>query len=266
MKYDLVFYPDEHEKNYIIIKGFAGDSTLKGIVDFCHEFQNYNDLVNDLFMNGQIPKVTQSGVFKIHSRVPKSNTSKVYAKKVTFKDERLFYDLDYLQDYFVANIEDPEFIFPIINTHFNYLLSKSEKAKEHLYYIRHILTTKAKFGDIFVDKSEANLESSIRNFVREFSFRKNSKNQWVINFPNLMLLARVAASYERKVTGYDPNTPTLEDNTYNLETKQIKNMINHYQTLLSESGLSLEEIQVYEQKITELETELQIMTEHSLGR
>lgn len=261
MQYDLVFYLDQNSNQYIVIKDFKDDSTLKGILDFCHSFDNYNDLMFFIYTMGYINEPNYNGVFKIHSRASKNSKPKVFAKGLTFAQEKHFFQLSYLEDYYVANMHSPEFIQPIIKTYFNYILGRArDEDKRYLCDIRDRLNTFYESGNIYIEPGQLDLPTTMRRFVRDFSQRNDGKGHLVTYYQNLIILARHAINFERMKNGYNPNIPCDEPiiQDYN---QAIQTEINHYKTLLSKLSPEAEEYLYYINKIEELECRLN-MTLH----
>ncbi|MBE6157001.1 MAG: hypothetical protein E7161_04600 [Firmicutes bacterium] len=258
MQYDLVFYFDENGHEYIPIKGFSNDSSLKGIIEFCSLFDNYNDLVSFLYSTGYISDLSQNGVFKIHSRVSAESKPKVFARGITYASEKHFFELSFLEDYYIRNMHNPDFMQPLLDTNFNFILGRLRTGQEHLYYIRHILGLGSQYS-FYTEHDSPNLDVSMRNFIRCFSARKNNHGQSVINYSNLMIIARLAINYERQKNGYNPNEPSIDFSAQiNKDNETIKNEIAHYKDLLREIDPTSEEYTYYLNKIKQLEAQLNL--------
>jgi len=257
MQYDLAFYPDEKEKEYVVIEEFVDHNTLQGILNFCHQFTNYDELVEFIYYMGAIEEPTQNGVFKIHSRTSKKSSPKVFAKGITYKDEARFYNPEYLEYYYVEQILKSDFTYELINKYFSFFLSRSNAAAEHLYSMRYHINNYVRFGGIIDSPDQPNIFESTRDFVRTFSHRVNSKNEYVVHYPNLTLLARYAANYRRKTKNFNPNNSQGDiNNKIDSTIENLKNQINHYNTLLLELDETDEAYKYYDSIIRDLQEKL----------
>lgn len=258
MQYDLVFYPDQNSKEYIQIKDFRNDNTLEGILSFCHQFENYDELVEFIYYMGLIDNPSQNGIFKIHSRISKNSVPKVFARGITYKKEAKFYNLDYLEDYYAEHAFDVVLMNPIIDNHFNFFLTRSTPAtREKFYSLRSHINNYKNFGGVIDSPDQPNIFESTRDFVRLFSQRLNGKKETVIHYPNLTLLARNAANYERIRKNYNPNNSIADINKkIELHIESLEQQINHYNNLLSELNETDEAYQYYVTMINKLQEEL----------
>jgi len=260
MQYDLVFYPDQNAKEYILIKGFGNDSKLQGIINFCCNFENYDEIVHFLYQTGYITEPIENGVFKIHSRTSKDSKPKIFAKGIFYSNEKKFFDISFLQNFYAENVKNKEFMLPIINTHFNYIINRSTNAREHLYYIRHTLISLENYAHFIDEQNNCDLESHTRNFVTKFSTRNNANGTRTTHYPNLMLLARIAINFSRKIKNQNPDVAS--DDFYHKSETDIqnrKNLISHYKQLLSQLNPDDEEYSYYLSLINELESDLPIV-------
>ena len=251
VQFDLVYYPDATKRDYISIIGFDNNYKLKDIVNFCSGYENYNDICMDLHNAGLIPVPTSTGVFKILERKGRNEEPKVYRREITYKRESIFYDLDYLSDYYMRNVKNPEFMNDLINKLYNYITGKcSLRTEARLNDIRFRLTENEINS---LENDQPSLEMVMQDFVYSYCTKDNSKKQRVINFANLIILARYAINYERKKLQINPNTPDMP--SFEDEYELIRQQIAHYKELI-QNGVSYEEQLIYQQMIDKLEDSL----------
>lgn len=262
MQYDLVFYPNKDERVFETIKGFDDDNKLKGIVEFCHKFENYNDLINDLYVGGLLANPTLNGVFKIHRRISQKSKPTVFARGITFKSESKYYNTSYLQNYFVNHLNDSVFIKIILDTYYQYLLSQSQPAQTYLYSMHFELITKKSVNMNWDEKSELDIENDTRSFVKAFCEKHKSGQEWVVNYTNLTILARMVIAYERQLLGIDPNEPINDTLNIEEEINTLKTLVSHYTTLVNNPDISQEESEAYEARIETAKSKIEELKNH----
>lgn len=247
MKYCLSI----HKKNLppCIITGFnkiAGfehlnPTTLPGIVEFTHSFENEIQLIYFLMENNLVSKDYFNGEFGIDYFKRKNDLrGRTLQYGISFQGDIPFYNTQFLQMYFAEHLKEADFAKAFIKKYYRQL-KDVPLFHEELEYIRIHYSKKNPYYE--------KVKNSAYTFVYYYTtIRKGDK--YIPNFTRIRDLAMFVINYERKFS-LDISLPEADLDTLN-------NMIDHYENFLRQDNLLEEERIAYEKQIDTLQEQVRL--------
>ncbi len=254
MRYSLVVSNDEGKSidisNYGNTLGYELDENkLQDICEFTSSFESEEALMEILIYSGLIDPAFVSGTFNIKFYKNKQNDAYILPYGVPYKEDRYFFDLENLKNYYYRNLKDSTFFNLFLNKFYNLL-----KDKEAFSYL--LNNIKESFKE-FPKKGYVPNETyeDLEMFLNKYAISKNKNGKYQINFRKLTDLAMFASQYEKKYKR-ETKRNVFQDKFYR---QNIINEIGHFDTLLKESGITKEEADAYINAIYKLEQELELL-------
>lgn len=232
---------------YSKVPGFdnLNENALTDIIRFTTSFKNHTELINFLKDTELLPEKYQNGYLNIALFKGKNEIS-FLPYGIPYECDKKFYSINYLKFHFAMAFRNINFMEHFISEFYDSL-------KDIPIYRENLRRIKDGFEIFKKEKVVMNdAISSMENFVRIYCTRKNSEGKYVINFLNMHKLVMFTSLYRGRPIEL-VNTPS------DLET--IKMQIQNYQDLIA-SG---EEEELYVDKINELESELEFLTNFYRG-
>lgn len=257
MKYSLVVYTKNKTytvKDYSKIPGFEhlNEDKLKDIVSFTNEFETEQDLIYYLIENNLLPNEFFEGTLGINYYKSKNAEAKTLQYGVSFKEDKKFFDIIFLQYYFKSNIKNKNFMKCFVEKYYTYL--KDVKIfKEELCYIKNYYNCLEKNMPL-----PSKAEENISTFITLYCRKKSKDGYYKADFARIRDLAMFAINYEKNYIR-KPEEKTI------ISVEDIKLEINHYKELLKQD-LNEEEITAYQKRLKELECELEFTKNVAMTR
>ena len=227
---------------YSKIPGFdnLNENALTDIIRFTTSFKDYNELLNFLKDTNLLPENFKNGYLNI--ALFKGKKDIVFLPYgIPYECDKKFYDINYLKFHFSTNFRNLDFMHHFISE-FYIPLKDVPIYREDLRSIRNGIETYKNEGIVATDAI-----SAMENFVRIYSTKKRADGKYVINFLNMHKLVMFTSLYRKR-----PNE--LVKSPSEMETIEME--IKHYQELLDNSDLTIEQTETYTDKINDLENEL----------
>lgn len=229
------------------IPGFTKTKSFQidDIMDITTSFNNEEEFKNFLLFYGLIKKEDLDSYIKIvkyKSQKDKVATDLKYSA-VVYKENEQFYNPKFLKTYFSNRVTNVRFMEKFIREYCKYLNdippyrdSLLSIESDYRYYLETgMLRNGAKY----------NMES----FVLRYISKKDKNKNYVQDPLSLHKLAAFALTYEQKLT---------PDDKYAIKKfRENEEMKKHYQELL-EDNATLEEIDAYNKKISELDEDIDL--------
>lgn len=257
MKYSLVIYLNNTAhviKGYSKVAGFEhlDETKLKDIVSFTNEFETEQELICYLIEEKIIRKEFFRGTLGIQYYKSKNDPGKTLQYGVSFKEDKRFFDTIFLQYYFKQNMENKDFMAAFIKKYYTYLKDVPVFSEE-LRYLNYCYNCLIK-SDYIPEKAE----ETMRTFITIYCRKKSKDGYYKADFTKIRDLAMFAINYEREFLREPIERPTRP-------VQDIELAINHY-TLLLESSVLEEEYEAYQNKLNNLEQELEFTEKATMIR
>ncbi len=248
MRYGLMMcMPGKSEEiaGYSKVAGFSdlNENALTDIIRFTTSFKNHNELLNFLKDTNLLPENLQKGYLNI-ALFKNQRDVVLLPYGIPYECDKKFYDINYLKFHFSTHFRNLNFMYHFISEFYN-SLKDVPIYREDLRCIRNGVE---EYKDDGIVNTEA--VSAIERFVKIYCTKKKADGKYVINFLNMHKLVMFTSLYRNRPSELI-NTPS------DLET--VKMEINHYQELLDNGDLTLEQREIYTDKINELESELEFL-------
>lgn len=232
---------------YSKIPGFdnLNENALTDIIRFTTSFKNHTEIINFLKDTEILPEQYQNGYLNIALFKGKNEIS-FLPYGIPFDGDKKFYNINYLKFHFAMAFRNLNFMEHFISEFYDPL-------KDVPIYREDLRRIREGF-EIFKKEKAIMTEaiSSMENFVKIYSTRKNNEGKYIINFLNMHKLVMFTSLYRNRPLEL-VNTPS--------DLNAIKMQIQHYQELI-ENG---ENEEIYVDKINELESELEFLTNFYRG-
>lgn len=261
MRYSLIVYKDNNTyeiKDYSKYIGFKEikENTLEGIINFTNIFTSKEDLTDFLIEFSLIPKEYINGTFHIGYRNKKSNTIKLLQYGISFNEDIKFFEPDFLINYFIQNITTLEFMELFFKKYYDYLKNVSAFAEE-LNFINYAYNIYLNENQIFLEYQKA-----MRKFVSKYLKTKDSKGNYKYSISKIRDLAMFTINYERTFVRSKNNE--LNDDNKTLE--YLKNQLSHYENLVNDEGITIEEYEAYIYEIEKLKAEITLLNNTNIAK
>lgn len=246
MRYSLVKY---NRQNVEDITGFAkicdipnlNEESLADIVKFTNTFKDESELWDFLTYSGLIgPQITRDNSLGIAYYAGKNSTPSILPYGLSFREDKKFFNVEFLKSYFTNRVRNVDFMDYFLSKYYDRL-----KNANLFSYTMQCLNNAFNHYILHHELPQSTIEKML-NFIEDYTYKKDKNGNKVINFTRVRELAMFAISYERLFIR--KREPIIKDNS-----KDINMEISHYETLLNEDNLSLEERTIYENKIKELQ-------------
>ena len=230
---------------YSKIPGFVDldENSLTDIIRFTTSFENNNELFNFLKDTDLIPEDLQKGYFNI-ALFKGKNDVVILPYGIPYACDKKFYDINYLKFHFATHFRNLDFMYHFISEFYN-PLKDVPIYREDLSCIRDGVETYKNEGIIATEAI-----STIESFVKIYCTKKKNDNNYVINFLNVHKLVMFTSLYRKR-----PNELVKLPSELELIEMEIK----HYQELINNGDLTIEQIETYTDKINDLENELNFL-------
>ena len=232
---------------YSKVPGFdnLNENALTDIIRFTTSFKNHTELINFLKDTELLPEKYQNGYLNIAIFKGKNEIS-FLPYGIPFECDKKFYSINYLKFHLTMAFRNINFMEHFISEFYD-SLKDVPIYREDLRRIRDGFEIFKKEKVVMNDAI-----TSIENFVRIYCTRKNKEGKYEINFLNMHKLVMFTSLYRSRPIEL-VNTPS--------ELETIKMQIQNYQDLVA-SG---DEEELYIDKINELESELEFLTNFYRG-
>ena len=246
MRYSLVKYNRQKVED---ITGFAkrcdipnlNENSLEDIVKFTNTFKDESELWDFLTYSGLIgPQLTQDNSLGIAYYAGKNSDPTILPYGLSFKEDKKFFNVEFLKSYFTNRVRNVDFMDYFLNKYYNRLKNVNLFAYR-LQYLNDAFSHYMHYHDLPRDTMD-----EMRGFIKDYTLRKDKTGNYTINFTRVRELAMFAINYERLYIR--KSKPIIKDDSKDLDME-----ISHYETLLMEDNLRLEERTIYENKIKELQ-------------
>ena len=236
---------------YSKVPGFDNldENALTDIIRFTTSFENNNELFNFLKDTNLIPEDLQKGYLNIALFKGKNNIV-FLPYGIPYACDKKFYDINYLKFHFSTHFRNLDFMHHFISEFYN-PLKDVPIYREDLSCIRDGIETYKNEGIIATEAI-----SAIENFVRIYCTKKKADGKYVINFLNMHKLVMFTSLYRNRPSELIKSPSELES---------INSEIKHYQELINNGDLTIEQIETYTDRINELENELDFLTNFYRG-
>ncbi len=235
---------------YSKVPGFndLDENALTDIIRFTTSFENNNELFNFLKDTNLIPENMQKGYFNI--ALFKGKNVSILPYGIPYACDKKFYDINYLKFHFATHFRNLDFMYHFISEFYN-PLKDVPIYREDLKCIRDSVETYKNEGIVVTEAV-----SAMENFIRMYSTKKRPDGKYVINFLNMHKLVMFTSLYRKRPSELIKSPSEME---------MIEMEIKHYQQLLDNSDLTIEQTEIYTDKINDLENELNFLTNFYRG-
>ena len=229
---------------YSKVPGFndLDENALTDIIRFTTSFENNNELFNFLKDTNLIPENMQKGYFNI--ALFKGKNVSILPYGIPYECDKKFYDINYLKFHFATHFRNLDFMYHFISEFYN-PLKDVPIYREDLKCIRDSVETYKNEGIVVTEAV-----SAMENFIRMYSTKKRPDGKYVINFLNMHKLVMFTSLYRKRPSELIKSPSEME---------MIEMEIKHYQQLLDNSDLTIEQTEIYTDKINDLENELNFL-------
>ena len=258
MKYSLIvkLENDCYEiSNYSKLPGFEylNETKLKDIVEFTNLFEDEYELINFLIETNLIPEKYLQGTLSINYRKGKDSLPKQLQYGISFCEDKKFFDTIFLKHFYREKLKNENFMSLFVEKYYSYLKDINPFSSD-LYYLRHCYEYYTMHQYL-----PRNAEDAMNNFIETYCRKKSKEGYYKADFTRIRDLAMFAIDYERNF-----ERPIIEKPKY--KENEIKLLINHYETLLRNESLTVEEEKIYTDALEKLELELEMINNNLLNR
>ena len=247
MKYCLVVYNNdniEEIKGYTLLPGFEDfDSySLKDILDFTMHFDDESDLKSFLIANNLIPKEYQTRQIGIAYYKNSKASPSILKYGVPFSYDKEFYKSNYLRNYLISNTQDVFFMAAFLEEFYSYLINVPiyNNSLNNLAYGYNYLKKTGKNAEYYTE--------AMQDFFENYTLKRDKAGKYKRNTLAIHKLAIFISHYLKNL---EPEEPNLDALTIEL---------HHFQTVLSDGNITDEQRTTYEERISELEKQLEQKT------
>ena len=258
MRYSLVVCLDNECFEIVGISKLPGfeyinETKLRDIVMFTSSFVDEAELIDFFIETSLLPKKFMNGSLHINYYKGKNSAPKTLQYGISFGEEKKFFDTIFLKYFYREKLTDPEFMKAFLDKYYSYLRDV-HIFSEDLTYIRYCYEYYKTHGML-----PKNADYVMSNFVEMYCRKKSKDGYFKADFTRIRDLAMFAINYERSFE--TKNNPKRE-----ISTEEIETLIDHYEELLRNDTLSLEEQEIYTTAIDKLEKQLRDIKFATLNR
>lgn len=237
-----------HKFNHLPGLKKLDDTSLQGIVDFTTKFDSKSDLMLFLINNNLLPRFYSDGIIGINCKQNKDDdVDRILQLNVPTKSEKKFFRIDFLQQYYFSHFSDEEFKEKFIDKFYKRLHDIPKFSKDLEY-----INTAVNSGNWEY------LCESIYSFIDSYT-HTHQGGSYSPSFRRICDLALPAISFEHNL-----NSSTIRKTP--IDISQLKMMLEHYKTILSEETLTEDEQKIYENQINNLTEDLENIDEYKIRR
>lgn len=258
MRYSLVVYLNNEYFEIVGISKLTGfehinETKLKDIVEFTNSFVDEQDMISFLIETGLLPRKFSNGTVQINYFKGKNSVPKTLQYGISFEEDKKFFDTIFLKYFYREKLTNPEFMKAFLDKYYSYLKDVNIFSEE-LNYLRYCFEYYQTHGML-----PKNADYTMSAFVEVYCRKKSKDGYYKADFTRIRDLAMFAINYER-----NHERPIIKKPQ--ITTEEIEMQIDHYEELMRNNTLTIEEQEVYATAISKLEKELEFTRQTTLNR
>jgi len=228
------------------------DKRLDDIVNFTNGFNSEEELTKFLIEAGNLEPEYAGG----HFEIIKLASGEALHYGVSYSEDKKFFDLDYLREYYISKFTDTRFMNGFLNRYLPYL--------GNVDYFRNLLNGINTAYNHYVQTGEKAYEYSthIYNFITSYATTTDRNGNPKQSVSRIRELAMFAVNYERTYNR-NPQKNKYSDPNY---INNLKLELDYYNQLITNPEISFEAYTAYIKKIEELQKEFDYFNTKNLRR